>query len=96
MKRNYISEHDPKSKTKIFKAYSGNSYHTEVCERCRISSRNGTYCSLCGEEMKSIGQYWRVPKKDDDNGWQTIWEKFYRARDRTGEGFYLLKKWAKK
>jgi hypothetical protein len=52
-----------------------------VCIECK-KSKKGEYsihtqmvCN-CGKEMMCIGEKWRVPKKQDKNGWKKLKEHF--------------------
>ena len=48
---------------------------TFVCCACRKSARRKwsvPTCPFCNESMTGIGTKWRIPKKDDDKGWELL------------------------
>lgn len=80
-----------------------------VCLEHRVASRLapffGSYhCPVDGGEMVRLGTKWRIPKKDDDDGWEGV-AKYIADRRRYMEGYYsgpvgkmeaaerLLKRW---
>ena len=66
---------------------------TYVCVTCRIAQKSVGYggrfsytpttCRRCHGDMVSIGKNRRVPKKDDDKGWQKIKEIVDAHRSRS-------------